>query len=91
MTIEKEAFSGCTGLKEIRVPDSVTKIGLGAFQKCTSLSYVKLSKGLTYIGTAAFYGCEYLTSIEIPASLDSTTAEYDFTGVFEGSGLEKVT
>ena len=91
VTIEKEAFSGCTGLKEIRVPDSVTKIGLGAFQKCTSLSYVKLSKGLTYIGTAAFYGCEYLTSIEIPASLDSTTAEYDFTGVFEGSGLEKVT
>ena len=91
VAIEKEAFSGCTGLKEISVPDTVTKIGLGAFQKCTSLSYVKLSKGLTYIGTAAFYGCEHLTSIEIPASLDSTTAEYDFTGVFEGSGLEKVT
>ena len=91
VVIEKEAFSGCTGLKEISVPDTVTKIGLGAFQKCTSLSYVKLSKGLTYIGTAAFYGCEHLTSIEIPASLDSTTAEYDFTGVFEGSGLEKVT
>ena len=91
VVIEKEAFSGCTGLKEITVPDTVTKIGLGAFQKCTSLSYVKLSKGLTYIGTAAFYGCEHLTSIEIPASLDSTTAEYDFTGVFEGSGLEKVT
>ena len=89
--IEEEAFLGCTGLKEINVPDTVTKIGQGAFKNCTSLSKVKLSKGLTYIGQGAFEECGLLTEIEIPASLDKTAIEYDFTGVFEGSGLEKVT
>ena len=33
MEIEGKAFSGCTGLKEIRVPDSVTKIADNAFDQ----------------------------------------------------------
>ena len=89
--IGASAFSGIDEITEVVIPNSVVEIKREAFSNCTAIEKVTLSNKLTYIGTAAFYGCEHLTSIEIPASLDSTTAEYDFTGVFEGSGLEKVT
>ena len=89
--IGASAFNGIDEITEVMIPNSVVEIKREAFSNCTGIEKVTLSNRLTYIGTAAFYGCEHLTSIEIPASLDSTTAEYDFTGVFEGSGLEKVT
>ncbi|MBO4433189.1 MAG: leucine-rich repeat protein, partial [Clostridia bacterium] len=31
---------GCTGLKSITIPKSVTKIGVYAFSSCTGLKYV---------------------------------------------------
>ena len=56
--IEDEAFSGCTGLTSIEIPDTVTSIGEGAFSGCDNLtltvprdSYVKqycIDNGLKY-------------------------------------------
>ena len=37
------AFSGCSSLESIEIPDTVTNIGGHAFQNCTSLSSVQLS------------------------------------------------
>ena len=67
------AFYGCTSLKSIEIPDSVTTIGPSAFYGCTSLQNVEISASLTTIGEYAFYGCTSLKSVYIPASV--TTIE----------------
>ena len=35
-TVRAYAFSGCTGLKELELPDSITTIGYRAFEKSDS-------------------------------------------------------
>ena len=40
--IGEEAFSDCTSLKEVTIPNSVTEIGEYAFQGCENLSIVKV-------------------------------------------------
>ena len=39
-SIGGQAFSGCTGLKDIVIPESVTSIGGWAFSGCTALQSV---------------------------------------------------
>lgn len=63
------AFSGCSALTYIKIPDSVTVIGNSAFYQCSGLKNVKLPESLDKIGVAAFAHCEGLTSLVIPASL----------------------
>ncbi len=63
------AFSGCTGLTSIELPESLTEIGSDAFRGCTGLTSIELPEGLTEIGSYAFYDCTGLTSIEFPESL----------------------
>ncbi len=70
-TIGGDAFSGCTGLTEITIPNSVTSIGDNAFQSCTSLTSVTIPNSVTSIGEGAFYECSGLTSINIPNSVTS--------------------
>ena len=60
------AFSGCSGLTSITIPNGVTKIEGGTFQNCTRLTSVNLPSGVTSIGGRAFSGCSELTSITIP-------------------------
>ena len=58
--IENEAFSGITGLRIIRIPDGVTKIGSNAFG-CEALDYVILPDVEEYdIADDAFTGSENL-------------------------------
>ena len=60
------AFSGCSGLKSITIPDSLTSIGIGAFVGCSGLKRVSIPDGVTSIGLGVFSGCSGLTSITIP-------------------------
>ena len=61
-TIGWGAFSGCAGLTNINLPNSVTTIGSYAFNGC-SLTDVTIPSSVTYLGTLAF-GFN-LTSIEV--------------------------
>lgn len=44
------AFSDCTSLKALSVPEGVLKIGEGAFDDCTSLKTLSLPDSLCYVG-----------------------------------------
>ncbi len=86
--ISYEAFSGCEGLTEITIPESVTEIGYAAFSNCDNLETVDLSKAknLEYIYDYAFYECYGLTEITIPESV-TTIGSKAFYGC---DGLLKV-
>lgn len=66
--IASSAFSNCTKLTNVILPDGVISIGQRAFQDCTSLTSVIIPNGVTSIGQRAFRYCYDLTSITIPDS-----------------------
>ena len=80
------AFSWCTGLTSVTIPDSVTSIGDGAFSECISLTSVTIPDSVTSIGDFAFTHCAGLTSVTIPGSVTSI-GDYAFS---ECSGLTSV-
>lgn len=63
------AFSECTSLISVNIPNSITSIGDGAFSGCTSLTSVNIPNFVTSIGGGAFAFCSSLTSIVIPNSV----------------------
>ena len=63
--IKKDAFSSCTDIAAILIPDSVTNIGDHAFDGCTGLTSINIPDSVTKIGENAFYGCTGLTSVNI--------------------------
>lgn len=56
------AFSGCTNLKSITLPPTLTTIPWGCFRGCSSLEELYIPKSVTKIQQVAFLGC---TSLEI--------------------------
>ncbi|MCX6652682.1 MAG: fibronectin type III domain-containing protein [Methanomassiliicoccales archaeon] len=65
------AFSSCTSLTSVTIPDSVTSIGNYTFADCTSLTSITIPSSVTSIGGSAFYYCISLTSVTIPDSVTS--------------------
>lgn len=94
----REAFYGCSSLKEIIIPDSVTSISRYSvtsagstssnyytFANCTSLERVVLGSNVTKIGKYTFYGCSSLKEIE----WGGVTALYGYA--FAACGFEELT
>lgn len=63
------AFSVCSSLESIVIPDGVTTIETGLFYKCEKLESITLPDSIISIGDNAFCGCEKLVSINFPADL----------------------
>ena len=78
-TIGDGAFSGCSSLTSITIPDSVTTIGYAAFCNCSSLTSITIPDSVTTIGDLAFGYCSSLTSITIPDSV-TTIGDLAFSG-----------
>ena len=68
-SIGGSAFSGCSGLTSVTIPNSVTSIGSSAFRGCSGLISVTIPNSVTSIGDDAFYNCRGLTSVTIPNSV----------------------
>ncbi len=64
-SIAGSAFSDCTNLTSVEIPETVTSMGSSAFYGCTNLETVTI-KGLTTISDYAFLGCSNLTSVRLP-------------------------
>ena len=61
--IPEEAFSKCSNLEEIQIPETVSEIGERAFYECSSLTEINIPYELTKLGEAAFYGCSSLKQL----------------------------
>ena len=59
------AFSGCSGLTELTLPNSVTSIGDCAFYGCTGLTELILPNSVRSIGDIAFTYCSGLEKITV--------------------------
>ena len=80
------AFSSCSRLTSVTIPNSVTSIGGRAFDDCSGLTSVTIPNSVTSIGALAFQGCSGLTSVTIPNSVTSIGS-----GAFAGcSGLTEI-
>ena len=86
-SIWRGAFSDCTSLTSITIPDSVTSIGRNAFRGCTSLTDITIPDGVTSIEDNAFGYCTSLTNITIPDSV-TNIGENAF---YECSSLTSIT
>jgi len=65
------AFSDCSHLTSIEIPEGVTSICDKAFSGCSSLTSIEIPKGVTSIGSLAFFRCGKLKKIEIPEEVTS--------------------
>ncbi len=90
--IGENAFSRCSLLTLVTIPESVSEIGRGAFSKCRSLTSIKIPDSVTKIGSSAFADCSTLTSISIPESVTEIGRNFVSEGVFENcSSLTSIT
>ena len=76
--IYSSAFSWCTSLTSIVIPEGVTSIGNSVFRDCSSLTSIVIPDSVTSIGDYAFSYCRSLTSIVIPDSVTSI-GDYAFS------------
>ena len=76
-------FSGCTALKEVYIPGSVTEYTYPGstygytFNGCTALEKATLGEGLKTTAPRMFQGCSALTEVNLPSTLE-TISDYTF-------------
>ena len=72
-SIGKDAFTNCSSLKSVTIPNSVTSISWSAFFACSSLKSITVPNSVTSFQNNAFSSCSSLKSIIV----DIGNAHYD--------------
>ena len=86
LSIEDRAFSCCSSLQSVSLPNSLRSIGVGAFEFCGALESVSIPETVTTIGDRAFFQCSGLESVVVEGA-STTIGE----GAFDGcTSLESV-
>ena len=75
------AFSSCSGLTSVNIPNSITSIGQEAFSYCSGLTSVVIPNSVFSIGVEAFRNCTSLTSVSIGSSVTNIDSS-----AFNGTG-----
>ncbi len=63
--IVDEAFFECNNIKDLIIPESITKIGVSAFENCKNLESVEIKGDVVGLSTKLFSGCENLKSVKL--------------------------
>ncbi|SDB36726.1 Leucine rich repeat-containing protein [Ruminococcaceae bacterium FB2012] len=63
-SIGEFAFSKCTSLTDIVIPDSVKNISSNAFLRCKNLTIITIPESVTSIGFDAFLGTKWLENMQ---------------------------
>jgi hypothetical protein len=78
-SIRENAFSGCTALEEVILPDTLTAIRDHAFENCTGLKKIVIPPGVKEIGPRAFAGCSALADVELPPGVNVAPDAFEET------------
>ena len=70
-SIGESAFSGCSGLTSIEIPNSVLSIGDMTFSGCSGLTSIEIPNSVLSIGYETFSSCSGLTNVVIPNNVTS--------------------
>lgn len=73
--IARRAFSNCTDITSVTIPDSITTIGDLAFEGCKSLTSIAIPASVTSIYTKTFSKCESLASITVDADNEKYSSD----------------
>ena len=85
--IDAYAFSGCTKLTAVVIPNTVNSIKAGAFSACTALTAVNIPNSVTSIGDEAFYECSELAYVTFGNGI-KTIGEGAFKGCSSIKAIE---
>jgi hypothetical protein len=69
------AFSDCTGLSKIKLPESINQIDALAFDGCISLKISSIPEGVTSISFGSFRNCSSLEKVALPDTITSMEGE----------------
>ena len=67
-TAANQEFSGCTGLKNVHLDESVTKLMDLMFYGCTSITNIVIPSAVKEIGRNCFAGCTSLAEVHVLAT-----------------------
>ena len=93
-SIGSYAFSDCSGLTSIEIPNSVTSIGSYAFYNCIGLTSVVIPNSIESIRNSAFDNCTSLKDLRIEDGEGTLSLGYNYSysnaheGLFDDCPLE---
>ena len=70
-------FSGCTSLKTVVLPDTLTDIGSEAFLDCSSLVSIDIPDGVKALDVGVFSGCIALETVNLGDGFGSLAGFFD--------------
>ena len=74
--IYADAFSGCSNLMSIIIPDNTITIGNNAFYNCANMMFVTVGSNVRNIGDNAFYKCNWLVEVFDKSQMDIINSGY---------------